>query len=228
MPGCPGSVPALTINKVCGSGLKAVMLAAQAIKAGDAQCVVAGGQEAMSASPHYLFGLRNGIKAGNQTMRRRHDPRRALGLLRRQPHGRLRRVHRAEGGHLARGPGPVRVREPPEGRRRHRGRRVQGGDRAGRGARQEGPDASWTPTSRPARTPPRGAGQAQAGVPEGRHRHGGQRARAQRRRERAGRDLARLRQGARTRRRWRGSPPTPPAAASPRISSSRRSSRCRT
>jgi len=66
--GVPGVVPALTINKVCGSGLKAVMLAAQSIKAGDAQCVVAGGQEAMSASPHYLFGLRNGIKAGNQTM----------------------------------------------------------------------------------------------------------------------------------------------------------------
>jgi len=66
--GVPGVVPALTINKVCGSGLKAVMLAAQAIKAGDAQCLVAGGQEAMSASPHYLFGLRNGIKAGNQSM----------------------------------------------------------------------------------------------------------------------------------------------------------------
>jgi acetyl-CoA C-acetyltransferase len=66
--GVPGVVPALTINKVCGSGLKAVMLAAQAIKAGDAQCIVAGGQEAMSASPHYVYGMRNGIKAGNQTM----------------------------------------------------------------------------------------------------------------------------------------------------------------
>jgi acetyl-CoA C-acetyltransferase len=66
--GIPGLVPALTINKVCGSGLKAVMLASQAIKAGDAQCVVAGGQEAMSASPHYVYGMRNGIKAGNQTM----------------------------------------------------------------------------------------------------------------------------------------------------------------
>lgn len=66
--GLPGTVPAVTINKVCGSGLKAVMLAAQSIKAGDAQCVVAGGMEAMSASPHYLFGLRSGIKAGNQTM----------------------------------------------------------------------------------------------------------------------------------------------------------------
>ncbi len=66
--GLPGIVPAMTINKVCGSGLKAVMLAAQAIKAGDAECVVAGGQESMSAVPHYLFGMRNGIKAGDQTM----------------------------------------------------------------------------------------------------------------------------------------------------------------
>lgn len=66
--GLPGTIPAITINKVCGSGLKAVMLAAQAIKAGDAQCVVAGGMEAMSASPHYLYGYRGGIKAGNQTL----------------------------------------------------------------------------------------------------------------------------------------------------------------
>ncbi|MDH5282892.1 MAG: acetyl-CoA C-acetyltransferase [Gemmatimonadota bacterium] len=66
--GVPPAVPALTINKVCGSGLKAVMLAAQAIKAGDAQCIVAGGQESMSAAPHYLFGYRGGVKAGNQTL----------------------------------------------------------------------------------------------------------------------------------------------------------------
>ncbi len=66
--GLPGTIPALTVNKVCGSGLKAVMLAAQAIKAGDSQCVVAGGMEAMSASPHYVFGMRTGIKAGNQAM----------------------------------------------------------------------------------------------------------------------------------------------------------------
>src|SRR6476620_1293821 len=66
--GLPASVPALTINKVCGSGLKAVMLAAQAVKAGDAECIVAGGQEAMSTAPHYVYGMRSGIKAGNQTM----------------------------------------------------------------------------------------------------------------------------------------------------------------
>jgi acetyl-CoA C-acetyltransferase len=66
--GLPGTIPSLTINKVCGSGLKAVMLASQAIKAGDAECVVAGGQEAMSAAPYYVYGMRNGVKAGNQTM----------------------------------------------------------------------------------------------------------------------------------------------------------------
>ncbi|MFL5514702.1 MAG: thiolase family protein, partial [Gemmatimonadales bacterium] len=66
--GLPAAIPALPINKVCGSGLKAVMLAAQAIKAGDAECIVAGGQESMSSAPHYVYGMRNGIKAGNQTM----------------------------------------------------------------------------------------------------------------------------------------------------------------
>ena len=66
--GLPGTVPALTINKVCGSGLKAVMLAAQAVKAGDASCVVAGGMESMSNAPHYLFGLRTGVKLGNQNL----------------------------------------------------------------------------------------------------------------------------------------------------------------
>ncbi|MDZ4257207.1 MAG: thiolase family protein [Gemmatimonadales bacterium] len=66
--GLPATIPALTINKVCGSGLKAVMLAAQSIRAGDARCVVAGGMESMSGAPHYLYGYRGGIKAGNQTI----------------------------------------------------------------------------------------------------------------------------------------------------------------
>src|SRR5512139_4137728 len=66
--GLPGTIPAMTINKVCGSGLKAVMLAAQAIKAGDSRLVVAGGFESMSNAPHYLFGYRGGVKAGNQTV----------------------------------------------------------------------------------------------------------------------------------------------------------------
>jgi acetyl-CoA C-acetyltransferase len=66
--GLPGTIPSLTINKVCGSGLKAVMLAAQSIKAGDAQCVVAGGMESMSNAPHYVYGMRGGIKAGDQPL----------------------------------------------------------------------------------------------------------------------------------------------------------------
>jgi acetyl-CoA C-acetyltransferase len=66
--GVPATVSAMTINKVCGSGLKAVMLAAQAIKAGDRQVVVAGGQESMSNAPYYVYGMRNGVKAGDQTM----------------------------------------------------------------------------------------------------------------------------------------------------------------
>jgi acetyl-CoA C-acetyltransferase len=66
--GLPGTIPAMTINKVCGSGLKAVMLAAQAIKAGDAHCIVAGGFESMSNAPHYVYGMRSGIKAGNSEL----------------------------------------------------------------------------------------------------------------------------------------------------------------
>ena len=66
--GIPSSVSAMTINKVCGSGLKAVMLAAQSIKAGDAQVIVAGGQESMSNAPYYVYGMRNGVKLGDQQM----------------------------------------------------------------------------------------------------------------------------------------------------------------
>ena len=66
--GVPSSVSAVTINKVCGSGLKAVMLAAQSIKAGDAQVIVAGGQESMSSAPYYVYGMRNGVKLGDQPM----------------------------------------------------------------------------------------------------------------------------------------------------------------
>lgn len=63
--GLPAMVPAMTINKVCGSGLKAVMLAANAISAGDADIVVAGGQENMSAAPHVLPGSRDGFRMGD-------------------------------------------------------------------------------------------------------------------------------------------------------------------
>ena len=61
-------VPAMTINKVCGSGLKAVMLAAQAIRDGDSDIIIAGGQENMSASPHVLLGSRDGQRMGDWKM----------------------------------------------------------------------------------------------------------------------------------------------------------------
>jgi acetyl-CoA C-acetyltransferase len=63
--GIPDSVPAMTIGKVCGSGLKAVHLAAQAIRCGDADIIIAGGQENMSASPHILQGSRDGFRMGD-------------------------------------------------------------------------------------------------------------------------------------------------------------------
>ena len=63
--GLPNHVSAMTINKVCGSGLKAVMLAAQAVACGDAEIVIAGGQENMSASPHVLPNSRDGFRMGN-------------------------------------------------------------------------------------------------------------------------------------------------------------------
>ncbi len=63
--GLPHGVPAMTINKVCGSGLKAVMLAAQAIRDGDSEIVIAGGQENMSLAPHVLPNSRNGARMGD-------------------------------------------------------------------------------------------------------------------------------------------------------------------
>ncbi|HEY1130873.1 MAG TPA: acetyl-CoA C-acetyltransferase [Roseateles sp.] len=66
--GLPQAVPAMTINKVCGSGLKAVMLAAQAIRDGDSEIVIAGGQESMSMSPHVLPNSRDGQRMGDWKM----------------------------------------------------------------------------------------------------------------------------------------------------------------
>jgi len=63
--GVPDRVPAMTINMVCGSGLRATHLAAQAIKAGDSEIVVAGGQESMSLAPHVMLGSRDGFRMGD-------------------------------------------------------------------------------------------------------------------------------------------------------------------
>ena len=66
--GIPDTVPAMTVNKVCGSSLKAVVLAAQAIKCGDAEVVVAGGMESMSNAPYLMKNARTGFRMGNQTV----------------------------------------------------------------------------------------------------------------------------------------------------------------
>ncbi|MDQ2889633.1 MAG: acetyl-CoA C-acyltransferase [Gemmatimonadota bacterium] len=66
--GLPGTVSAVTVNKVCGSGLEAVMLAAASIKAGDEEVVVAGGMESMSNAPYYVYGYRAGVKFGDQKL----------------------------------------------------------------------------------------------------------------------------------------------------------------
>jgi len=63
--GLPDMIPAMTINKVCGSGLKAVMLAAQSVASGDSDVVIAGGQENMSAAPHVMNGSRDGFRMGD-------------------------------------------------------------------------------------------------------------------------------------------------------------------
>src|SRR5262245_51597786 len=63
--GLPDTIAAFTVNKVCGSGLKAVMLAAQAIRAGDAEIIVAGGAESMSQAPYLVPGARTGYKFGD-------------------------------------------------------------------------------------------------------------------------------------------------------------------
>ncbi len=66
--GLPASIPAMTINKVCGSGLKAVMLATQAIRAGDGAVAVAGGMESMSNVPYLVRGYRDGVKFGDRPL----------------------------------------------------------------------------------------------------------------------------------------------------------------
>src|ERR687885_2003551 len=66
--GIPFGVSAVTVNKVCGSGLKAVMMASQAVKLGDSEIVVAGGMESMSNAPYLLPKVREGLRLGNGTL----------------------------------------------------------------------------------------------------------------------------------------------------------------
>lgn len=67
--GLPVSVPAMTINKVCGAGQKSIHLAAQAIRCGDAECVIAGGQDSMTSAPHFIPGVRGGVRIGDRVVK---------------------------------------------------------------------------------------------------------------------------------------------------------------
>jgi len=67
--GIPVAVPAMTVNKVCGAGQKSIHLAAQAIRCGDADVVIAGGQDSMTQAPHLLYGMRAGTRMGEQTVK---------------------------------------------------------------------------------------------------------------------------------------------------------------
>ncbi len=137
--GLPATLPALTINKVCGSGLKAVMLASQAIKAGDAEVRGRGraGVDVQRAALRLRHARRDQGRQPDDGGR--HDPRRPVGLLRLLPHGRVRRVHRGEGGGEPGGPGRVRRRQPPQGDGGRGGGQVQGGDPARADSGQGGP-----------------------------------------------------------------------------------------
>ena len=129
------------------------MLASQAIKAGDAECIVAGGQESMSSAPHYVYGMRGGIKAGNQTM--------VDGMIHDGLWDSFGCCHMGEyaeytaekAGVSRADQDALRLRQPSEGHRRHRCREVQGRDPAGAGAGQGRPDHRRGRRVAPAGTP---------------------------------------------------------------------------
>jgi acetyl-CoA C-acetyltransferase len=167
--GIPYMVPSMTINKVCGSGLQAAMLGAQAIANGDSDIVVAGGQESMSLSPHALMGSRDGFRMGDAKMV---DTMIVDGLwdVFNQYHMGVtaENVAKEYAGH-ARGAGRVRGEEPEQGRSRAEGRQVQGRDRHRRDPSRKGPgDVRRRRVSAPRRDA-RGDEGAQARVRQERH-----------------------------------------------------------
>ena len=103
--GVPDAVGALTINKVCGSGLKAVMLAAAAIRAGDGDFYVAGGMESMNLAPYLLHQGALRLPAGQRRAGGRRCARRALVSVRTPAHGPGRGVDRRSARHQPRGAG---------------------------------------------------------------------------------------------------------------------------
>ncbi len=216
--GLHNGVGALTINKVCGSGLKAVMLAAQGIATGDIDIAVAGGMESMSNCPYLLKGVREGLRMGDG---KAIDSMILDGLWDSfttstwvSPARHVSETYRSR----------AKNRTPMRSRAIGAPRTPRG--KAGSGtrfSRSSIPQRKGDPVRcRQGRVDPRGyhrrvARTSQAGVQEGRHRHGGQRARRQRRRGRPGGDGGRGGRQARISSRSRG------WSARPRQASSRNS-----
>ena len=169
--GIPMTVPALTINKVCLSGLDAIALADQLIRAGEFEIVVAGGMESMTNAPHLLPKAREGYRYGNAEIV---DAMAYDGALRRvRPSGRWARppsgatpakdMTREEQDEFA-------ARSPRAGRRGHQGRPLRRRDRPGRDPAAQGrPGGRQRGRGRPRPAPPPRPSPAAAGVRQGRH-----------------------------------------------------------
>ena len=137
--GLPDTTSATTINRVCGSGLKAIMLAAAEIRAGDAEVAIAGGMESMNGAPYLLPGARFGYRLGNAELvdATVHD---GLWCAIEDCHMGTHAERVAIKDHVSRGrPGRVRARQPPEGDRSHRRRPFRRRDGAGHRPRRQGP-----------------------------------------------------------------------------------------
>ena len=161
--GLPHETPALTLNRLCGSGLQAIITAAQAIMLGDADVAVAGGAENMSRSPYFAPAMRWGARMNDTTLI---DV--MVGALS-DPFDDVHMGVTAENvakkyQDLARGSGHTGRREPSPGGQRHRSWLLQGPDRAGRGQGQEGHGAVRGRRDRSPRQHGRKAGPVEAGV----------------------------------------------------------------
>ncbi len=166
--GIPQGVPTTTINKMCGSGMKAIMMAADQIRTGDVSIAVAGGLESMSNAPYLLPKARAGIAHGSRRDARPHVLRRPAEPVRRAAHGRVCREHGAEIWLLARRPGRLCHRIHAARLEGHRQRRLRGRDHAGDGQGPQGRDRGRTGRNA-VHGRPRQDSYAEARVPQGRH-----------------------------------------------------------
>ena len=176
--GMPKETTAWGLNQLCGSGLRTVAIGMQQIASGDANVIVAGGQESMSMAPHAALSARR-AQDGRLQARRHDDQGRPVGRLQRLSHGQHRRERRPAMADHPRRAGQVRGRLAEQGRGGAEGRPVQGRDRARHGARPQGRHRRRPGRVYPRRRDARKRRQAEAGLLQGRHGDGRQRVRHQ-------------------------------------------------